>query len=168
MWEQDKSFLLIFKKIGIFLFLFFFIIPVDDVRIKRFGFKLALTQYNQNLYRINFIEFIIALSNYALFRYLSSKPYNHVTIQYIKSMTEKKITDRGTQKTPSHKISHDEYYEKWDTIDKTKHKPTMAQPRIWHTRITTRSLTCVFYFNHCSFLQFFFFYLDGKIDKKVI
>ena len=41
--------------------------------------------------------------------------------------------------TLSHLISHDEYYEKWDTIDKTKHKPSMPQPRIWHTQITTIS-----------------------------
>ena len=36
-------------------------------------FKLTLTQYNQNQYRINFIEFIIALTRYALFRRLSPK-----------------------------------------------------------------------------------------------
>ena len=40
-------------------------------------------------------------------------------------------------KMPSHKISHDQYYEKWGTIDKIKHKPSMLQSRIWHTRITT-------------------------------
>ena len=39
--------------------------------------------------------------------------------------------------TPSHKISHDEYYEKRGTIDKTKPKPSMLQPCIQHTRITT-------------------------------
>ena len=39
--------------------------------------------------------------------------------------------------TPSHKISHDEYYEKRGTTDKKKHKPSMPQPRIRHTRITT-------------------------------
>ena len=33
----------------------------------------------------------------------------------------------------SHKISHDEYYEKWGRSDKTKHKPSIPQPRIWHT-----------------------------------
>ena len=38
---------------------------------------------------------------------------------------------------PLHKISHDEYYEKRGTTDKTKHKPSMPQPRIRHTRITT-------------------------------
>ena len=38
--------------------------------------------------------------------------------------------------TPSHKISHDEYYEKWGTTDKTKHKLNMPQLRIRHTRIT--------------------------------
>ena len=35
--------------------------------------KLTLTQYNLNPYRINFIEFIIALTRYALFRRLSPK-----------------------------------------------------------------------------------------------
>ena len=35
------------------------------------------------------------------------------------------------------KISHDEYHGKRSTIDKTKHKPSMPQPRIWHARITT-------------------------------
>ena len=34
-------------------------------------FKLTLTQYNQNLYQINFIEFTIALSHYALFCHFS-------------------------------------------------------------------------------------------------
>ena len=38
---------------------------------------------------------------------------------------------------PSHKISHDEYYEKRGTTDKTKHKPSMLQQRIRRTRITT-------------------------------
>ena len=42
--------------------------------------KLTLTQYNQNLYQINFIEFIIAVPRYALFRHLFSKSYSHVTI----------------------------------------------------------------------------------------
>ena len=32
------------------------------VRIRSFCFKLTLTQYNQNLYQINFIEFIIAIT----------------------------------------------------------------------------------------------------------
>ena len=38
--------------------------------------------------------------------------------------------------TPSHKISHDEYYEQWGTIDKIKHNPSMLQPRVRHIRIT--------------------------------
>ena len=41
------------------------------------------------------------------------------------------------RETPSHKISHDEYYEKRGTTDKTKHKLSIPQPRIRHTRITT-------------------------------
>ena len=53
-------------------------------------FKLTLTQYNQNLIQIDFIEFItvkthlclrVALARYALFRRLSTKSYSHVTIQ---------------------------------------------------------------------------------------
>ena len=35
------------------------------------------------------------------------------------------------------KILYDEYYEKRGTTDKTKHKPSMPQPRLRHTRITT-------------------------------
>ena len=58
-------------------------------------FKLTLTQYNQNLYQINFIEFIIALSSYALFRRLSTKSYSHVTI-YNEHEWMNQITDRGT------------------------------------------------------------------------
>ena len=56
---------------------------------------------------------------------------------YIKSMTE--CTNHRPWDTEMllHKISHDEYYEKRGTTDKTKHKPSMPQPRIWHTRITT-------------------------------
>ena len=42
----------------------------------------------------------------------------------------------GTE-TPSHIIAHDEYYEKRGTTDETKHKPSMPQPRIQHTQITT-------------------------------
>ena len=42
--------------------------------------------------------------------------------------------------TASHKISHDEYYEKWGTTDKTKHKPSMLQPRIGHTLSSRHAL----------------------------
>ena len=52
----------------------------SNVRIRSLVLKLTLTQYNQNPYRINFIEFIIALSRYALFCHLSPKSYSHVTI----------------------------------------------------------------------------------------
>ena len=45
----------------------------QNVRIESLVLKLTLTQYNQNPYRINFIEFIIALTRYALFRRLSPK-----------------------------------------------------------------------------------------------
>ena len=108
-------------------------------------FKLTLTQYNQNLYQINFIEFIIALSRYALFCDLSTEWHSHVTIysEYgwmYKSPTvgqRNAVTQNRDTETPSHKISHDEYYEKRGTTDKTKHKPSMPQPRIRHTRITT-------------------------------
>ena len=48
--------------------------------LERVYFKLTLTQYNQNQYRINFIESIIALSHYALFRHLSTEWHSHVTI----------------------------------------------------------------------------------------
>ena len=109
--------------------------------------KLTLIKYNQNLFQINFIEFIIvkarfclrvALPRYALFRRLSTKSYSNVTI-YIVSMTECTNHRPWDTETPSHKISHDEYYEKRGTTDKTKHKPSMSQPRIRHTRITTTS-----------------------------
>ena len=47
--------------------------------------------------------------------------------------------------TPSHKISHDEYYVKWGTSDKTKHKlehrASTLQSRIRHTRITTEAMS---------------------------
>ena len=56
---------------------------------------------------------------------------------YIVSMTECTNHQPWDTEKPSHKISHDEYYEKWDTIDKTKQNPSMRPPRIWHTRITT-------------------------------
>ena len=58
-------------------------------RIRSLVLKLTLTQYNQNLIQINFIEFItvktrlclrVALLRYALFRRLSTKLYSHVTI----------------------------------------------------------------------------------------
>ena len=58
-------------------------------RIRSLVLKLTLTQYNQNLYQINFLEFItvktrlclrVALSRHALFRRLSTKSYSHVTI----------------------------------------------------------------------------------------
>ena len=61
------------------------------------------------------------------------------TLLYIVSMTKCTNHRPWDKETLSHKISHDEYYEKWDTIDKTKHKPSMPQPRIWRTRITTTS-----------------------------
>ena len=51
--------------------------------------------------------------------------------------------------TPSHKISHDEYYENRGTTDKTKHKPSMLQPPILHPRITTRAyIFCTYWLNH--------------------
>ena len=56
---------------------------------------------------------------------------------YIVSMTECTNYRPWDTKTPSHKISHDEYYEKRGTTNKTKHKPSMPQPRIRHTQITT-------------------------------
>ena len=43
--------------------------------------------------------------------------------------------------TPSHKISHNKHHEKWGTNEKTKHKPSAPQPRIWHTQITTSRTT---------------------------
>ena len=59
------------------------------------------------------------------------------TLLYIVSMIECTNHRPWDTETPSHKISHDEYYEKRGTTDKTKHKPSMPQPRIRHTRITT-------------------------------
>ena len=59
------------------------------------------------------------------------------TLLYIVSMTECTNHRPWDIETPSHKISHNEYYEQWGTTDKTKHKPSMLQPRIRHTRITT-------------------------------
>ena len=56
-------------------------------------------------------------------------------------MTESTNHRPWSTETPSHKISHDEYYEKRGTTDKTTHKPRMLQPRIRHRRITTRQLT---------------------------
>ena len=71
------------------------------------------------------------------------------TLLYIVSMTECTNHQLWDTKTPSHKISHDEYYEKRGTTDKTKHKPSMPQPRIRHTRITTS-------FNYCLIINFCF------------
>ena len=65
------------------------------------------------------------------------------TLQYIKSMTECTNHRPWDTETPSDKISHDEYYEKWGTIDETKHKSSMPQPRIWHTRITTEYIMII-------------------------
>ena len=65
------------------------------------------------------------------------------TLLYIKSMTECTNYRPWDTETPSHKISHNEYYEKQGTIDKTKHKPSMPQPRIRHTRIMTPSSVLV-------------------------
>ena len=63
---------------------------------------------------------------------------NHIaTLLYIVSMTECTNHQPWDIETPSHKISHDEYYEKQGTIDETKHKLIMLQPRIRHTQITT-------------------------------
>ena len=53
------------------------------------------------------------------------------TLLYIVSMTECTNHRLWDTETLSHKILHDEYYEKWDTIDKTKHRLSMPQPRIW-------------------------------------
>ena len=55
------------------------------VRIRSLVLKLTLTQYKQtyDVYQINFIEFIIALSRYALFCHLSTEStesHSHVTI----------------------------------------------------------------------------------------
>ena len=58
------------------------------------------------------------------------------------SMTECTIHRHWDTETPSHKISHDEYYEKWGTIDKIQHKlehnASTLRPRIKHTRTTTK------------------------------
>ena len=59
------------------------------------------------------------------------------TLLYIISMIEYTNHPPWDTETPSHKLSHDEYYENRGTTDKTKHKPSMPQPRIRHTRITT-------------------------------
>ena len=61
------------------------------------------------------------------------------TLLYIVSMTESTNHLPWDTETPSHKVSHNEYYEKRGTTDKTKHKLSMPQPRIRHTRITTFS-----------------------------
>ena len=69
--------------------------------------------------------------------FVACLPNRTAMLPYIKSMTECTNHRPWDTETPSHKISHDEYYEKRGTTDKTKHKPSMSQPRIWHTRITT-------------------------------
>ena len=61
------------------------------------------------------------------------------TLLYIVSMTEYTNHRLWDTETLSHKISHDESYKKRGTTDKTKHKPSISQPRIRHTRITTSS-----------------------------
>ena len=71
--------------------------------------------------------------------FVARLPNRIVTLLHIKSMTECTNHRPWDTKTPSHKISHDKYYEKRGTTDKTKHKPSMLQPRIRHTRITTFS-----------------------------
>ena len=59
------------------------------------------------------------------------------TILCIVSMNECTNHRQWDTETPFHIISHDEYYEKRGTTDKTKHKPSMLKPRIRHTGITT-------------------------------
>ena len=80
------------------------------VRIRSLILKVTLTQYNQNLYQINFIEFIIvktrlclrvALSRYALIRHLSTKSCSYVTIYSEHDCTNHPPWDT---ETPSHKI----------------------------------------------------------------
>ena len=61
------------------------------------------------------------------------------TLLYIKNMTECTNNPLWDTETPSRKISHNKYYEKRGTSDKTKHKPSMPQPRTWHTQIMTMS-----------------------------
>ena len=72
--------------------------------------------------------------------FVACLPNRIATLLYIVSMTQCTNHLPWDTETPSHIISHDEYYEKRGTTDKTKHKPSMLQPRIWHTRITTRSV----------------------------
>ena len=64
-------------------------------------------------------------------------PNRTATLLYIVSMTECTNHRPWDTETLSHKISHDEYYEKRGTTDKTKHKPSRPQPHIRHTQITT-------------------------------
>ena len=69
--------------------------------------------------------------------FIACLPNRIATLLNIKSMTECTNHRLWDTKTPSHQISHDEYYEKRGATDETKHKPSMLQPRIRHTRITT-------------------------------
>ena len=46
--------------------------------------------------------------------------YKSLTVGHRNTVTQNRDTE-----TPLHEISHDEYYEKQGTTDKTKHKPRM-------------------------------------------
>ena len=75
--------------------------------------------------------------------FVTCLPNRTATLLCIVSMTECTNHRLWDTETPSHKISHNEYYEKQGTTDETKHKPSMLQARIRHTRIRT-----VFFFDH--------------------
>ena len=66
------------------------------------------------------------------------------TLLSVVSTTECTHHQPWDTETPSHKILHDKYYEKWGTIDKIQHKlehkASTPWPRIKHTRITTHLL----------------------------
>ena len=54
--------------------------------------------------------------------FVTCLPNRIATLLYIKNMTECTNHRPWDTETPSHKISHDEYYEKRSTIGKIQHK----------------------------------------------